>query len=223
MRIVIFSDVHGNYLAFDSFLKIIEKESYDKVICLGDVFGYLSDGRLILDEIIRRKFDFIIGNHEAMLIGRLPFDLRKDAVYKLMDDKINLTNFQKDFLCYSNDNLELFVDENKLLFVHGSPMDRLCGYLYEDSNFSVLDDLDYDMIFVGHTHRPYIKYLKKAIVVNVGSLGLPRDIGNSSCYTILNTESSEIIQKRFLFDTKGVVLRYGRQVHKSVIECLKRN
>ena len=43
MRLVIFSDVHGNLEALEAVLQRCESENIDRVICLGDVVGYGAD------------------------------------------------------------------------------------------------------------------------------------------------------------------------------------
>ena len=55
---------------------------------------------------------------------------------------------------------------------------------------------DYDYIFMGHTHRMYIKKVGKSTYVNVGSCGLPRYIGLSSGYCILDTDTKKVFLRR---------------------------
>ena len=43
------------------------------------------------------------------------------------------------------------------LFVHGSPTDPLTGYIYPDSDLSEFSEIDADVVFMGHTHHPFVR------------------------------------------------------------------
>jgi diadenosine tetraphosphatase ApaH/serine/threonine PP2A family protein phosphatase len=85
----------------------------------------------------------------------------------------------------------------RLLLAHGSPR-KINEYLYEDRAESslqrILDDAQADMLFVGHTHRPYHRQLPIQLqgktayrhVVNIGSVGKPKDGDPRACYVILH-------------------------------------
>ena len=45
VKLLVFSDIHGNTLALESFLKELPSFLYDKIIFLGDIFGYYYDRR----------------------------------------------------------------------------------------------------------------------------------------------------------------------------------
>ena len=69
MKLVVFSDIHGNSYALDAFLKKIKTISYDYLVFCGDIFGYYYNQK----EIIRKlsEMDGLIwlkGNHDAYFL-----------------------------------------------------------------------------------------------------------------------------------------------------------
>ena len=48
MRLIIFSDLHGNSYALDAFLSQIKEEPYDYLVFCGDIFGYYYDQHEIM-------------------------------------------------------------------------------------------------------------------------------------------------------------------------------
>ena len=43
MKYGLFSDVHGNFEAFQAVIEAIQKEQLDKIVFLGDIVGYGAD------------------------------------------------------------------------------------------------------------------------------------------------------------------------------------
>ncbi|MCY7293259.1 MAG: hypothetical protein LH615_13860, partial [Ferruginibacter sp.] len=63
----------------------------------------------------------------------------------------------------------------------------------------------------------------RKIIVNVGSCGLPRDIGNRLTVVVYDTITNEVTLKEFELDVKEVINNYGTFIHASVKDVLKRN
>ncbi len=78
---------------------------------------------------------------------------------------------------------------DRALFVHGSPR-RLNEYLYEDrpedSLKRMLEPLGVDVLVFGHTHIPYHRVVGGVHMVNVGSLGKPKDGDPRACYALID-------------------------------------
>ena len=130
--------------------------------------------------------------------------------------------------------------EGHELYVHASPRDPLMEYVEEgdfaDMGFGpsqkVIDIFDHiDQIgFCGHTHRPGIAtsefFWKRPdelpdltwqiqpgvkTLVNVGSVGQPRDNNPRSCYVIYDTEARTVTFRRVEYDIPRAQERF-RQV-----------
>lgn len=222
MKIAVFSDAHGNRFYFDRCLEMINFYKVDKVYNLGDSFGYLRNGKYIFNKLVEMGATCLQGNHEAMLMGILKIDREKDKIYHLMDDKSGLDMEMLERLKLLVPNHIETINSKKVLFVHGNPIDPLTGYQYEDSNFEILRDIPFDIIFMGHTHRAYQKEVNGHKFINVGSCGLPRDIGNMPSFAIYDFEndSCEIIR---CFVNKEEIEDNYQDINDKVYNCLYRN
>ena len=91
----------------------------------------------------------------------------------------------------------------KILMVHGSPRrnneDILPDMPLEQIQ-EILEGVDADLIFCGHTHVPCgYQTNKKQTVVNVGSVGRPMTENPQSCYVVANFENGGFsIEHRFV-------------------------
>jgi predicted phosphodiesterase len=106
--------------------------------------------------------------------------------------------------------------------VHGSPWDPLQGYIYPDADLSPFRALPYDFVFMGNTHRPFIKKLGKITVVNVGSCGLPRDRGDLASCAVFDAGSGRCSVHRIAFDPSAVLAQQPSFLHRSVRDCFSR-
>lgn len=209
MKLAVLSDVHGNLLFFEKCLEAIEGESVDKIIALGDYFGYMLDGQVVLDILRSHKAVLLKGNHEAMLTGEFPLDKKKDKLYQLASTKTTLSKEYLNFIRVLPEKYDLYSNKIKMLFIHGCPNDPIFGYLYEDDmEKALMQNVNgYDYVFMGHTHRPYIKKFSKATFINVGSCGLPRDCGLSPSFCLFDTISQKIRMVRI--NIQEDVLQYN--------------
>ena len=222
MKIAVLSDAHGNRRFFERVFCEVQSECPDSMVYLGDIFGYMPYGREIL-EVRRIQFDVILkGNHEAMLLGEQCLDTQKDRIYGLAAEKKKLLPAEKEFLRALSPEYQLDVDGKTILFMHGSPLDRLAGYLYEDCPDYEWELPGYDYVFMGHTHRPYVKTGKHTVFVNVGSCGLPRDVGLSPSYVLFDTDSGRIDIKRVIIDTEVLEDPDYREVSQAVLDVFQR-
>ena len=69
MRLVVFSDLHGNSDALDAFLKKIEQESYSHLVFCGDIFGYYYNQHEIIAKLDQlENLIWLKGNHDAYFL-----------------------------------------------------------------------------------------------------------------------------------------------------------
>ena len=134
--------------------------------------------------------------------------------------------------------MALTYNEDGILYVHGSPRDPTMEYILRSDTedlfgdvpekifqiFSLLDSL----CFVGHTHDPGIitedsRFLRPAdfemrfqceegakYVVNVGSVGQPRDRDSRACYVTFDRTARTIEYHRVEYDWKKTAERIRR-------------
>lgn len=224
MKIAFISDIHGNYLALDLMLRQIkEKMNISDIYFLGDAVGYFPEANKVVSRLRSENIFCLMGNHEAMLLGLLQLSETSDEIYKLNKTKKEISDanyfFIKQLLPFYN----VTIDKYNILMVHGSPFDPLNGYVYENSDFNNLPSQKYNFIFMGHTHRPYILKKNNTTYINVGSCGLPRDVGSLASFSVLDIETGSVNVYRLPLNRDLIINEYSRFVHSSVIECLQRD
>jgi predicted phosphodiesterase len=104
--------------------------------------------------------------------------------------------------------------------VHGSPK-SVNQYLYPDTKLEEFANIEYDIILMGHTHRPFLRNEYDKTFLNVGSVGLPRDVGNLGCFVVLNTLYHTFDTIRFNFNQKKLI-ENNINIHSKTIACLNR-
>ena len=103
-----------------------------------------------------------------------------------------------------------------MLLVHGSPR-KINEYLFEDrpekSFLRMMEEAQADLLFFGHTHKPYHRILpyeqegqiRYRHAINIGSVGKPKDGDPRSCYVIL-----ELTPESKLTDPESVQVEFVR-------------
>ena len=224
MLIGIFSDIHGNSLSFDKCLEDAYSKNIEKFFFLGDAVNYYPDSNTVIDILKKNNFTCIKGNHDHMILNRIEPELRKNKIYNY-DYTINKINSGSlNFISSWNLRIDFDLEcEDKITMVHGSPADLLNGYIYPDTKLEFLEDYDFNYLFCGHTHIPFIKQVcHKKFVINVGSVGMPRDIGNKPSYVTFDTITKKITIERIVIDSQKIKNIYSKYLHKNTIDLLNR-
>ncbi|WP_313157585.1 metallophosphoesterase family protein [Sphingobacterium multivorum] len=228
MRIALFSDIHANLPALESFFTEVATRNIDAMYCLGDLVGYNIWPNEVIDEIRKRGIPTIAGNYDWG-IGRASDDC--GCAYKTDEEKamgkisISYTNEiikeeQRNYLrtLPAHIRLEYQLNEEKfnVLLVHGSPR-KVNEYLFEDrdekSMLRIMEQANADIMCFGHTHQPYHRVLNSGTeeaahfrhAINIGSIGKPKDKDPRGGYVILT-----ISPQTALNDKKSVQVEFIR-------------
>jgi predicted phosphodiesterase len=229
--IAIISDIHSNLEAFQAVLADIERQGIQRIVCLGDIVGYGPNPRECLDLVMERCEACVCGNHDiAVFYEPYSFNLGAEraafwtrACLGAEPNK-NLRDKRWQFL----GSLPVKYHGNGFLCVHGSPRKPINEYIFADDVFSnpnkLLDNfrrLDEMTCFVGHTHvpgvllddpyfdppdelaEPYLFDLGEQAIINVGSVGQPRDRDWRASYAVLKDDCLEF--KRVEYDIETTV------------------
>lgn len=210
MNTAIISDIHGNLEAFEAVLADIADRQAEHVICLGDCVGYGADSEAVLQRIWDENIPTVRGNHEDAL-----FD---DSVLEWFNPQATDAILRTREMM-SSESMErisrwpLFIPFDAAWCVHGFPPASVHTYLFEATRRMVADCFDSipsRIAFVGHTHilslvafdgeKVKTYPLKKGTtflngrkyIVNVGSVGQPRDGDNSAKYVIWDSEANSL-------------------------------
>jgi predicted phosphodiesterase len=222
----ILSDAHGNPYGLRAALEMLRTRGAKTVFFLGDAVGYLPlEGEVI--ELLRKTASVCVsGNHEAMLLDRMP--RRADDICRLAAARARMSSADLDELRSWPDR-RLVADSRapsrRLSLAHGAPNDPLRTYVYPNSDVAFIDDLDCAAFACGHTHHAFVRRRGEKLVVNCGSVGLPRDVsGMASCVFLdLVTLEYEILRRHFDVDR---LLEESSRVappHADVVAILRRH
>ncbi len=222
MKIGLLSDAHGNHLGLETCLAFLRGRGVERVFFLGDAVGYLPDPRAVVGALMSDGIDCLLGNHDAMLLGALRIRDGEDAVYRIAECRKRLTAKTRGWLASLLPYRALAANRQRVLLVHGTPWDPLQGYAYPDSDLSGFRHLPYDYVFMGNTHRPFIKKRGPLTLVNVGSCGLPRDRGDLACCALFDSGSGACSIHRIPFDPAPLLRQYRGSIHRSVRACFAR-
>jgi diadenosine tetraphosphatase ApaH/serine/threonine PP2A family protein phosphatase len=212
----ILSDIHANLEALEAVLADIAKEVVDSVFCLGDVVGYGPNPRECIDRVM--SFDLtILGNHDqGALYDPEGFSSGAERAIFWTRDQLESANGDPEqtakrwqFLS----ELPRTHREGPLTFVHGSVRNPLSEYVFPEDVHNVrklerLFGLIDRYAFQGHTHVPGVftedgRFLSPdevagryplpngKMMVNVGSVGQPRDGDPRACNILLTDQAIE--------------------------------
>ena len=142
MKVLIVSDIHGGY---DNLEKIITKETFDKLIILGDLYYYnFTSNDLQNDKIIK-----LLQKHKDKLLL-----IRGNCDHYIDYEKVNL---------FAHDIITIPINNNRVTLTHGDVYSK--GFMPEY----------HGNIFInGHTHIPVLYKENNIIYANPGSITSPR-------------------------------------------------
>lgn len=222
MRYGIFSDIHSNLEAFDSVIEAYRKESIDSFFCVGDVVGYGANPNECIEKIKALTNIVIAGNHDWACVDLFSTEyfnpLAKEAVFwtKQVLNQENKYFLEKLKLVYNNEDFTL---------AHGT-LENPQEFNYMTDGYRALESfklLETNVCFVGHSHvagafilgkdnrllysednLSKIKMEKEnKYIVNVGSVGQPRDDNPRAAYAVYDTQKQEVQIKRVPYDVEA--------------------
>ncbi|TWT77067.1 phosphodiesterase [Posidoniimonas polymericola] len=218
MRRAIISDIHGNLEALTTVLEHIGQQKVDEIFCLGDIIGYGPNPCQCLDLVMKQTKVCLLGNHDqAALFDPEGFNSGAErAIFWTRDQLENGAGTRADIDARWDflGGLPRTHRDGRWLFVHGSARNPVNEYvfpedIYNQKKMEKLFSLIDKASFQGHTHVPGVftesrtfltpeetefKYTvgEQKFMVNVGSVGQPRDGDPRSCYVILEYDSADV-------------------------------
>jgi predicted phosphodiesterase len=196
MRYAIISDIHSNLEALTKALEIIDQRSVDEIVCLGDIVGYGANPNECLALIHQRCSTVIKGNHdEALLNENITAHFTEDARSAIVWTRKQISEENVSYLR----TLTLSMKKDNLLFVHASPCDpeQWKYILANEAAITALQCFSESICFIGHTHAPAIFSTAGRVsritkseryLVNVGSVGQPRDRRTDLSFGLFDTD-----------------------------------
>ncbi len=224
MRIAVLSDIHANMEAFRSVLADMDQAEIDASVCLGDNIGYGSEPEKVMNEIRRLDIPSVMGNHELAVA---------DIDYFKWFNPVALESLKKNIELLSDSSIRYIRTLRKSMVfqgcrcVHGFPPASPTLYQFQASEDRIRDafeEMAESICFTGHTHileiidfdgnmitrEPLLMgetrlSEEKKYIINIGSVGQPRDESNHAKYVVWDSEKA-VIDVRFVpYDIVGAV------------------
>ena len=220
----IISDVHSNLEALTAVLSDIRERGISEVFCLGDIVGYGPNPCECVDIVMQLTMS-VLGNHDQ---GALfdPEGFSSGAERAIFWTRSQLENAgdtpenqaRWKFLC----ELPRHYHQGKFSFVHGSARNPLNEYVfpedvYNKNKLERIFGVIQKYCFQGHTHVPGVftesgkffrpgeinneyQFEDEKLMINVGSVGQPRDGIKDASYVIVNDDGLSFQRIPYDFD-----------------------
>ncbi len=221
MRYGVLGDIHANLPALRAVLEAMSDLKVDTYLCLGDIVGYGADPEPCIDMI--RALDPVIvgGNHDWGVSGRLSltyFNVAARAAIEWTQQALPVV--QIEWLA----SLELTHVAGGVTLAHGTLHDpHLFDYLVTPYDaYLSFRHLTTPLAFVGHSHVPVTFFEGNPItptyeaevdvsgrraVVNVGSVGQPRDGNADASFGVYDDATGHVSVHRVPYDVRTAAAR----------------
>jgi predicted phosphodiesterase len=226
MRIGVLGDIHGNAEALRAVIAAMRRDGVDTWVQVGDIVGYGPEPSTCIDLVRELGCITCLGNHDAAVLGLLDtayFNHFARAAIQWTVPRMRPSDLE--FLR----SLALVVQHAEFTVVHGT-MHLPDQFGYVISRVEAMDSIakqETRLCFVGHSHVPAI-YMRRdsspaeitepavqseievsyrgfdRVLMNVGSVGQPRDEDSRAAYGLVDTERETAAIKRVQYDIGGV-------------------
>ena len=217
MAFAVISDIHSNLEALSRALEFIKtRDDVEDVFILGDMVGYGANPNECIVLCREVSDTIVLGNHD-----KAAFDKETRSFFNI--NAVSSAEWTKENLEDNNimflKNLPLTINRERFLFVHSSPRNPggwqyISGIYEAQFQFNVFEQ---SICFIGHTHIPKIfaggrvpekkngkhyLYREEKYIINVGSIGQPRDRNPGLSFVIFNGDEWSAEFVRLDYDIK---------------------
>ncbi|QEH32682.1 phosphodiesterase [Aquisphaera giovannonii] len=206
MRILVVSDIHANWAALGAI-----REEHDVCLCLGDLVDYGPDPVPCVRWAMGHATYSIRGNHDhgvaqgIRVVGDSGFRYLTRVSRPSMWEALGAD--ERRYLLQLPVTQRATLAGKEFLLVHATPRDPLDEYLMKDPDVWArrLAETEADIVCVGHSHLQFNLQVGRAVVLNPGSVGLPRDGDPRAAYAIIDDNRIEL--KRIEYPVEEAVAR----------------
>jgi predicted phosphodiesterase len=204
------SDVHANLEALEAVFADIDKQSVHNIYFLGDAVGYGANPNECTSLIKQNSDLAIAGNHDHAALGITDISVFNERAAEAIMWTFEVMNEETSKYLEKQPFTREIEDQNVFL-AHGSPYEPK-DWLYVlnmDDVERSLEAQESRICLVGHSHRPFVAEKTSEgelmihpmwvqltegsrYVINVGSVGQPRDRDPRACYLIIDDDMAEL-------------------------------
>ena len=219
MRVAILSDIHSNADALKAVIEHAKLQVIDAWWCLGDVVGYGAEPDLVVDQVRGLDGAVVAGNHDWAACGLVSTrHFNRHAAFAADWTARNTRPENLEWL----KSLPLVERRENTMLVHATPSApeewNYC-MMIEDAVLE-MDAFEEPVCMIGHSHYPGvfekededIRYTRapqlrlrsgRRYLVNVGSVGQPRDGDPRAAYALFDTASGLLEHVRVTYDVEA--------------------
>ncbi len=231
-RILVISDIHGNYPALRAVADQVDISSCDIILNCGDSTVYAPFANQALDWLTRHNALSILGNTDGKVIKLLkgksfkkPGKAEKRIMYEHTAE--TLTKQNQVVLTGLKKKKKLLVENQHIHIFHGSP-EHPNEFLFPDTPEKRFRQLALnskaDIIITGHSHIPYHKFIARTHFINPGSVGRMFDGIPKGSYAILELDNKKIQVNHYRcnYDIEEVVAGLQKAALPSIYAAMYR-
>jgi diadenosine tetraphosphatase ApaH/serine/threonine PP2A family protein phosphatase len=222
VRTAILSDVHGNLEALEAVLEHLSGESVERVVCLGDLVGYGADPNPCCARIREVADEVVAGNHDHGAVGLTDVTRFNPFARKAIEWTARMLDIDhRRYLEHLS--LTLVLSGERATLVHATPgRPEAWEYVFGPAEVSKeFEAFTTQCCFVGHTHIPvcFVHHPDGRVtgvrldrlrlqdgfryIINVGSVGQPRDGDPRAAYAVWNDEAGTLEMHRVDYDVEA--------------------
>ena len=193
-KLGLISDVHASPASLQEALEIFARENVSDIVCAGDVAGYFDTLSPTIELLQQSHCKTIIGNHDQEYLERNADDqaTKEYAYLQALPQTLEFNIQNKSIYVVHAEPPSLQHGGIKLLDRQGEIINSRVQHWNE-----LLQDFEYDVLIVGHTHQVFAQHLGSVFVVNPGS-----SVFNHSCM-ILSLPDMNI--QTFALENKSII------------------
>lgn len=209
MRSVFLSDIHGNLAALQAVAA--DLPDCDEVFAAGDHCLEGPNPAEVWDRLAELGWRLVVGNTDQDIVS--PSQDAKPKRRGMMEwtreqlgpDRIRGLGDLPFSLCGGQDD--------SVLVVHANPKttdEHLYPTLSEEELRPYLDGVAEPIVVFGHLHVPYTRPVLGHLLVDVSSVGHPKDLDRRAAYTVIEWqgETRSVRQVRVPYDIEAAVTAY---------------
>jgi predicted phosphodiesterase len=201
------SDIHGNLTALRAVQ--LSLPPHDQVMVAGDLCLEGPRPAEVLDALQEWGWSLIVGNTDRDIVEG-PAGLKEEKASLVAWTREKLGPVRLRLLAELPFQLRDSDGDEDLLVVHANPLnleDQLHPTMTEKELRPYLDGINASMLAFGHLHIPYVRPVGGVLLMDVSSVGHPKDRDLRAAYTVVSwdREGRKVTQVRIPYDVKETV------------------
>ncbi len=185
--VALIADIHGNLPALEAVLADIQALGVEAILCLGDVALFGPQPGACLDRLQALGYPVVMGNTDAWALDPHPLPPRNADSARIEAIErwgaAQLGPEQRAYIRSFSPTVRWTLAPGRtLLAYHGSPRsfhDPIQATTPEAELARYFQDEWAQVLAGGHTHSPFLRRYRDALLINPGSVGLPLTVSTA--------------------------------------------